>query len=134
YSSDYIELFNDRGSLAKDHISIYRVSLPGNYIRFGDAIVNSHHSPSFPLLIAIDHPGFIEPIGYELEYKINRETKKCCIWKPIPPNDQYTILGFVCSINTETKPTQNTIRCVHKSLLIEYGEFKQQWIEHSNSV
>ena len=111
-------------------ISIWRPEVDKTYVRFGDQITRGHLPPTSLAVVAKDHPAFRRPLRFELATKLYRGARKCYVFKPIPPSDDYVALGYIVCATKEELPMPDWIRCVHKEALIPLGVLKQMWIEH----
>jgi hypothetical protein len=79
-----------------------------------------HPIGSYAAIVVKAAPGsdaLAAPVDYQLVWTDvgMDETLRCSVWKPIPPNDNYTALGLVAQPNW-LKPSLDAVRCVKKSL------------------
>ena len=131
--SDWSLVWDDRNTLTNRSCSFWRPRIKDGTVRFGDMAILGHDPPSKGSMTALDHPGFRRPLTYELEYKVHRSTKRCWIWRPIPADSEYRVLGFVATA-TADPPSLDCMRCVHKRLLVPYGNVEQAWLESNSDV
>ena len=137
-------------------VSVWRPELPTGFVRFGDFAHNGHTRPPLPSinrqrgsgvvgnsiadvesactcggpcgppLVARDHPLFIRPRGFELQWG----DKDCglWVWRPLPPTKDYVSLGSVCS-TSGTPPPVDIVRCVALSGAAEIAVGGQIWTD-----
>ena len=127
-------VWDDKGTLAKMDISVWRPEIEKTFVRFGDQVCRGHAEPTNLAVVAKDHPAFRRPIGYQLVTKLYRGARKCYVYKPLPPTDEHVALGYVVMPTKEEQPQLDLIRCVHRDALIPLGVLKQMWIEHHEGM
>jgi Vacuolar protein sorting-associated protein 62 len=54
---------------------------------------------------------FPHPIRFREVWKQEGGTKSLYIWKPVPPNSAFVVLGMVAT-NTDEPPKNDTVRCI----------------------
>jgi hypothetical protein len=133
-NAEWLPVWDDKGTLATMDISVWRPKVERSFVRFGDQIVRGHAPPTNLGVVAKDHPAFVRPRSFVLATKFYRGARKCYVWRPIPPNEEYVSLGYVITPTKEEQPQLDCLRCVHKEALIPLGVLKQMWIEHHNGM
>jgi len=134
-NAEWTSVWDDRGTMAKMDISVWRPKVSSTFVRFGDQVTRGHTPPSNLAVVARDHPAFKRPASFVLATKFYRGARKCYVWRPVPPSDEYVPLGYaVTATKDEGPPLRDVMRCVHRDALIPLGVLKQMWIEHHNGM
>ena len=110
--SEYDEVWDDRGSGAKQDVSVWKARVPGGCFLLGMTAKNGHSRPTFPTLV-IQNPqaGQIAPPDrYELAWWQERGQRRFWCWHPIPPPG-YASLGDVGTLSAEP-PSREEVMCV----------------------
>jgi hypothetical protein len=119
-TSNYHEIYNDKGSGAAMDVKLWRPDpTPGYYI-LGDYAQGNYHDPvgtslvvKAPLDDDPNNPLIKAPIGYSLVWN-DRGTgikKDCSIWFPRPP-DGYVSIGFIAMPDYDPQPQLRNYACL----------------------
>lgn len=133
---EYIRLYDDTGSGARDDLSIWRPVVPAGYHALGDvAVANNRDAPTFSVPVVKDNPAVLrEPLGYELLWSdegsgSDSESggKGISLWHGIAPAG-YTCVGVFASEGYTQAPPASATRCIHNDYLVA-GERTMIWTD-----
>ena len=109
--SEYDEVWNDKGSGAKQDVSVWRVRVPAGCHLLGMTAKNGHSPPTFPtLVIRASGSDIAPPERFDLVWWQERGQRRFWCWRPIPPPG-YVSLGDVGTLS-EHPPSPRYVVCV----------------------
>ena len=109
--SEYDEVWNDKGSRAKQDVSVWRPRLPAGCYRLGMTAKNGYSPPTFPtLVIRPSGSNIAPPERFDLVWWQERGQRRFWCWRPIPPPG-YVSLGDVGTLS-EHPPSPRDVVCV----------------------
>ena len=108
---EYDEAWNDKGSRAKQDVSVWRPRLPAGCYRLGMTAKNGYSPPTFPtLVIRPSGSNIAPPERFDLVWWQERGQRRFWCWRPIPPPG-YVSLGDVGTLS-EHPPSPRDVVCV----------------------
>ena len=109
--SEYDEVWNDKGSGAKQDVSVWRARVPAGCHLLGMTAKLGHSRPTFPTLVIRAGDNYIAPPErFDLVWWQERGKRRFWCWRPIPPPG-YTSLGDVGTLS-ENPPSRGDVVCV----------------------
>jgi hypothetical protein len=141
YTSDFTEIYSDKGSKGDDKLEVYRPKKDAGWFQLGDMAMDQYDKdPSYSLLVKADHddsayPALIAPDSFT---RIWRDTGSAVkehgsLWHavaPSPGGHKYTCLGDIAEKGTDTPHPGDTaltnMRCVRSDLLVD-GTSHELW-------
>ncbi len=109
--SEYDEVWNDKGSGAKQDVSIWRARVPAGCHLIGMTAKNGHSRPTFStLVVRAGGSDIAPPERFELVWWQERGQRRFWCWRPIPPSG-YASLGDVGTLS-EDPPSRSDVVCV----------------------
>ncbi len=127
---EYEWRYDDKGSGAKDDVSIWRPLAPPGYVALGDVAVLDYEAPPFAARVVRDVPGVTaKPLGYERIWDDEGSfgAHDVALWSPIPPLG-YVCLGTVAAQLYDTEPSRELIRCLHRDRVVR-GSMELLWTD-----
>ena len=109
--SEYDEVWNDKGSGAKQDVSVWRARVPAGCHLLGMTAKLGHSRPTFPTLVIRAGDSYIAPPErFDLVWWQERGKRRFWCWRPIPPPG-YVSLGDVGTMS-EHPPSPRDVVCV----------------------
>jgi hypothetical protein len=128
FTSEFLPLWNDKGSGAHTAIGLWRPSNAadalGQFFSLGDVATNSYRNINQRRIVAVvseadklNGTALRPPDDYELVWKDTGSGARTdfSIWQPLAP-EGYAAMGQVCGVGYE-KPSRNAVRCVRADLV-----------------
>ena len=108
---EYDEVWNDRGSGARQDVSVWKARVPPGCFSLGMTAQRGYSMPTFPALVARAGGNQIAPPDrYELAWWQERGQRRFWCWHPVPPPG-YASLGDVGTLSAEP-PSREEVVCV----------------------
>lgn len=109
--TEYDEVWNDKGSRARQDVSVWKARVPPGCYSLGMTAKNGHSKPTFPTLVVRASGNQIAPPDrYELAWWQERGQRRFWCWHPIAPPG-YTALGDVGTLSDQP-PSREEMLCV----------------------
>lgn len=128
FTSEFIPLWNDRGSGVYKSISFWRPATSADslsqFFPLGDIAVEGYRNINQQKVVAVvsdankvDGTALRSPDEFELVWKDAGSGARTdfSLWRPLPP-EGYVSMGLVCGVGYD-KPSRNTVRCVREDLV-----------------
>lgn len=128
FTSDFVPLWNDKGSGARKAVSLWRPSASsdalGQFYSLGDIATDSYRNINQRKIVALvsdanklNGTALRLPSGYELVWKDigSGARAELSVWRPLAP-EGYVAMGLVCGVDYE-KPSLHAVRCVRADLV-----------------
>lgn len=133
--NQFNEVYNDSGTGASDHLSIWRPDLSGPrfsdgvYFSLGDVAMGAHGvAPKTALAVtAVAADALAPPTGYIKVWDDSGSggNQDVQFWQPLAPSG-YTCIGHLAVANYWQTPDTNWIRCV-KSDYLRSADYQKVW-------
>ena len=128
FTSEFLPLWNDKGSGAHTAISLWRPSTTSDglaqFFSLGDVATDNYRNINQRKIVAVvsdanklDGTALRLPDDYELVWTgaDSGAHTAVSIWRPIPP-DGYVAMGQVCGVDYD-KPSRSAVRCLRADLV-----------------
>ena len=109
--SEYDEVWNDKGSGAREDVSVWRARVPRGCHLLGMTAKNGHSQPTFStMVIRADGNNVVPPERFDLVWWQERGQRRFWCWRPVPPPG-YVSLGDVGTLS-DKPPSWKEVVCV----------------------
>lgn len=127
FVTEFLKMYEDRGTGGKLDLSIWRPELPQGFFALGYYAQASYYTPRVSMAVVkpIDKTALAYPIDFRYVWddKGSGGAQDVSIWEPVPPLG-YKALGSVISLSYN-RPALDSVMCVREDLVAagQVGEF-----------
>ncbi|WP_226476729.1 Vps62-related protein [Pseudomonas sp. MWU16-30323] len=145
FTSEFIPLWNDRGSGVYKSISFWRPATSADplsqFFPLGDIAVEGYRNINQQKVVAVvsdankvDGTALRSPDEFELVWKDAGSGARTdfSLWRPLPP-EGYVSMGLVCGVGYD-KPSRNAVRCVREDLVMAARTGQLIWTDKGSGA